>query len=213
MSPIQIVSYVRSGTMLSWELFGLNFKGVPRGKGTIRPFHTHMIIRDAKQHGLYDKLKSSGKPTVYILRDCRDMLVSTYRAMIKNKKTKASFSEFLRGNSGFKPSKKQYPIVGVRIARDPITNWIEHTKWMDEDWIDVYKYEYIKDNHKDFIILLRDMYGLELKNDQVIEVKKPVGVLPNEGVSDTWKSYFDDEDIEYFWSIAKNKMTELGYER
>ncbi len=212
-SPIQLISYVRSGTMLTWELFGLNFKGVPQGKGSIKPFHTHMIIKDAKKYGFYDKLKNTGKPTVYVLRDCRDMLVSTHRVMIKNRKTIDSFSEFLRGNSGFKPSKKKYPIVGIRIASEPIKNWIEHLKWMEEDWLDVYKYEYIKDNQEEFIKDIIDKYNLELKNKNIICVNKPVGVLPGKGLAGGWKDCFSQKDLNYFWDIVGEKMTELGYNK
>jgi hypothetical protein len=205
--PIQLITHIRSGTMMTWELFGLNFKGLPTGPRSIKPYHTHQDLYEAKQSGRYFELKNTNLPTIYIVRDGRDCLVSAYNyAKEKNKyKDKINnFHQFLIGQTLRTPDTK--------IFTNPIRGWIDHTQWINEDWIDTYKYEYIKDNQKEFIKTLADKYNIELYGE-IKSLPGLVGKGPRKGISGVWKDYFSEDDYNYFWSVGGKRMIELGYEK
>lgn len=220
MSPIQTITTLRAGTMLSWELLGLNFVGVPTGVGSIRQHHTHMIIEDAKTYHWYDKLKGGRKPTIYILRDVRDVLTSQFHFMVG---LDTDFQGFLRGKANprsmisrggngpiFTPS-HLYPCIQERIRPHPIQAWAKHSKWIDEDWVDVYKFEDIVKDQAQFVIWLVEKYNLKLNKSAIQTVDKLVGVKPRKGIVGDWKEHFTDNDLEYLWNIAGDRMVELGY--
>lgn len=217
MSPIQIITHLRSGTMLSWELLGRNFVGVPTYGGSLKLSHTHMVPEDAKVklHKWYDRLKSTGLPTIYILRDGRDVLVSQFHFLAK---LNVDFKGFIRGKGNpesIGPRRKPnlYPWIQERTRREPIRTWMLHSTWIEEDWVDVYRFEWIRKNQRDFILQLRDRYNLKMKYSEPQLVKKLVGIVPRKGIEGDWKNYFDKEDLEYYWSIAGERMVKLGYER
>ncbi len=230
-SAIQTITHPRSGTLFSWELLGANFVGVPVGGGTLRPHHTHMVPEDAKGYKLhgsfflkrqltsverettwYDRL-NNGKPTLYILRDGRDVLVSQFHFM---KKLRTNFKGFLRGKSYPKSvgvGAEIYPLIQERIRHDPVRAWMQHSTWIEEDWVDTYRFEWIRKNQGDFILQLRDKYGLEMEHKEPQLIKKLVGLRPRKGIEGDWKNHFDEEDLEYYWNIAGERMMELRYER
>jgi len=215
MSPIQTITHLRSGTMFSWEILGLNFVGVPTGKRSIRPHHTHLNIKDAKEHGWYDKLKNTGKPTIYIIRDGRDVLASQFHFL---KSLKTDFQGFLRGE-GSMPGPKDYPgnpfpSIQRRIRENPVRAWIDHFMWIGEHWVSSsFKYEWIRENQEEFVLLLKEKYGLVMLYDKPQTVTKLVGIKPRKGITGDWKNHFTIEDLEYFWDIAGPVMEMLGYEK
>lgn len=220
MSPIQTITILRAGTMLSWEILGLNFVGVPTGKGSIRQHHTHMIIKDAKKYHWYDKLKGGKKPTIYILRDIRDVLTSQFHFMVG---LNIDFKGFLRGKANpvsmirrsevgvIATPAHLYPCIQERIRPHPIQAWVEHSRWIDEEWVDFYKFEDIVKDQAQFVIWLVEKYNLKLKKSAIKTVDKLVGVKPRKGIVGDWETHFDDDDLKYLWDIAGNRMKELGY--
>ena len=173
MSSIQTITHPRSGTLFSWELLGANFVGVPVGGGTIRSHHTHMVPEDAKEYKLhrsfftrqlteaekqttwYGRL-NNGKPTLYILRDGRDVLVSQFHFITK---LCTDFKGFLRGKSHPRSNgigAKVYPLIQERIRRNPVRAWMLHSTWIEEDWVDMYRFERIRKNQKAFVLQLKD---------------------------------------------------------
>jgi hypothetical protein len=214
MSPIQTITHLRVGTMFTWVLLGLNFVDVPTGGGSIKPYHTHLAIKDAKAHGWYDRLKKTEKPTIYIVRDGRDVLVSQFYFC---KRLKTDFHGFIRGEGNLDIDriyrKNPFPSIQLRVRENPAKAWIDHTQWIKEDWVDLYWYEWIRNNQEEFIIELADRYNLKTIHDYPKPVKKLVGVKPRKGIVGDWKNHFDDEDLEYFWDIAGKRMEELGYDK
>lgn len=211
-SPIQIITNVRVGTMFVWELFGQNFVNVPQGPRSIKPYHTHLTITLAKKHGWYNALKGTEKPTIYVLRDGRDQLVSAYKRAKLKGKIGGDFRDYIRGECEVLKSYTEYKEMAKKIRTDPVNLWVEHTDWIQEDWVDVYKFEDIRNDQTGFVQYLVDKYGLELKHPEIQMVNKLVGKDPNKGIAGGWKDYFDKDDLDYFWNIAGDKMKELGYE-
>lgn len=217
MSPIQTITTLRAGTMFSWEILGRNFVDVPTGTGSIRPHHTHMAIEDAMEHGWYQTLRRSGKPTIYIVRDIRDVLVSQFYFMVA---LNTDFHGFLHGRAnpvstietGPTPP-ELYPCIQGRIRPRPIQAWLEHTQWIHEGWVDFYKFEDIKRNQKAFVEYLARRYNLKRKSSRMQYVKELVGVKPRKGIVGDWKGLLSEADHDYLWSIAGSRMEELGYER
>lgn len=233
MSTIQTITYPRSGTMFTWGLLGMNFVGVPTWGGSLKANHTHMAPVDAKSQKLhqlfflreqltdadkqttwYNRL-NNGKPTIYILRDGRDVLVSQFHFLAE---LRTDFKGFIRGKgnpTSIGPRRKPniYPCIQERMRRDPVRAWMQHSTWIEEDWVDVYRFEWIRKNQGDFILQLRDRYGLEMKHREPQLIKKLVGLKPRKGIEGDWKNHFDEEDLEYYWNIAGERMVELGYER
>ena len=217
MSFIQTITHLRAGTMFSWELLGLNIKGVPTGTGSIKPYHTHMMIEDAVRHGWYRRLRETNKPTIYIVRDIRDVLVSQYHFMVA---LKTNFHGFLHGaanprsmiDTGPTPP-RLYPIIQERIRHNPIDAWVKHTQWIHEGWVDFYKYEDIVANQEGFIEYLVGRYNLKLRSNRIKTVKKLVGIKPRRGIAGGWKDFLLENEHDYIWRFAGTRMEELGYER
>jgi hypothetical protein len=221
MSPIQTITTLRAGTMFTWELLGLNFVGVPTGVGSIKPHHTHMRIDDAIKHGWYRTLYEAQKPTVYILRDIRDVLVSQFYFMVD---LQTDFHGFLHGRAnprsmissedGPVPTPSDlYPVIQERIREAPIHAWVEHTQWIHEGWVDFYKYEDIVECQEAFISYLKRRYNLKLYSSKVEKVERLVGIKPRKGIVGDWKNHFTDSDLDYVWHIAGSRMEEFGYKR
>jgi len=203
--------------MFSWELLGLNFKGVPTGTGSIKPHHTHMTIEDAIEYGWYQRLRRTNKPTIYIVRDVRDVLISQYHFMVE---LNTNFRGFLHGaanprsmiETGPTPP-RLYPIIQERIRKRPIEAWVRHTQWIHEGWIDFYKYEDIVADQEAFITYLSRRYNLKLRSNKIKTVKKLVGIKPRRGVAGAWKDFLLENEHDYIWRRAGVRMEELGYER
>jgi len=221
MSPVQIITNLRAGTMFTWRLLGLNLVGVPTGSGSLKPHHTHMRIDDAVRHGWYRTLYEAQKPTIYIVRDIRDVLVSQFHFM---EALMTDFHGFLHGKANPRSMIKRgkniipappslYPVIQERIREAPIHAWVEHTQWIHEGWVDFYKYEDIVECQEAFISYLVRRYKLKPYPGRLRTVDKLVGIKPRKGVVGGWKDYFDDHNLNYLWNIAGTRMEELGYEK
>jgi hypothetical protein len=206
--------------MFSWEILGTNLKGVPTGRGSIRPYHTHMTINDAKEYGWYRKLRESNKPTIYIVRDIRGVLVSQFYFMVDLQTDlhgfihgKANPRSMIRRGEGPIPTPAElYPCIQERIRKDPIRAWIEHTKWIDEKWVDFYRFEDIVEDQLAFIEYIKENHNVRPIRE-LRTIDELVGIKPRKGIIGDWANHISDEDLKYIWSIAGDRMEELGYGR
>lgn len=141
--------------------------------------------------------------TIYVLRDLRDTLVSSYdymfstRIIFKSHNIDGlSFSDFLHGKADFEYEHihKDYTEFVYSLWTKPIEYWVQHTEWLKHDWLhSIVRYE-------------------EALNKWTIEKL----LMPGEkskGVVGRWREWFSNEDLEYLWSIAGDRMIELGYDK
>jgi hypothetical protein len=183
--------------------------------------HKHMDILEDDE---YEKIKQhadNGLPVIYILRDVRSVMTSLYRfykereiihSLEKHEhfKYKSTFIKFMKGEY---IDDSISAIVARQVFKNPPLSWVNHTQWLYEPWIYMIKFEDLKLNGIEIIENVEKKFGLFLNHSEIKLLNELVGVVPYKGTIDSWREILSDEEEQYIWEIAGEKMIELGYSR
>ena len=203
MKQFLIIGHRRSGNYFFWNLLKLNF-----GTNIFSPdknfqFTYHRPLRNANPEALM-----KAKNCIYLMRDCRDTLVSSWYYWRAGKESsygvkelfeKLTFSQYLHGD---------IPGKGILFS-DPIKHWLEYVEWADV--LFTVKFEDLKMNLEKTMKEVGDYFNLQLIVNEVKTVSKLVGHATRKGIIGDWKNHFTDEDLDYFWNRAGESMEKLGY--
>lgn len=218
MKPILIISHRRSGTHFLWETLKLNF-GVDsssKKEGKMGGFKYHRPLKSANAKHLM-----SNNTCIYLVRDGRNVLVSSYyywwagkepsykvQEIFKN----MSFSQYLRGEASavVKEVRKDNPKVGDLFGA-PIDHWLDYNEWSDK--LFTVRFEDIKNNLKNTLWEISEYIDVPLKSKKIKSVDRLVGHMPRKGIIGDWRNYFSEEDLDYFWKKASISMEKFGYNR
>lgn len=216
MKPIKIISHRRSGTHFLWETMRLNFSDQCFGANIeSNALKWHRLPERSPIEDMIEK-----NNCIHILRDCRDTLVSTWRWWMSGAEPYygilpiiqgSTFSQFLHGVPEWRLKHRKKIGEVERHLLDPIKVWMEYSEW--SDIIFTVRFEDLKFNLKETMYEIRDEFGFHLNSEEPKPINRLVGWQPWKGKVGGWAEYFTDEDEEYFWNKAGEKMTELGYRR
>ncbi|GAA4822919.1 sulfotransferase domain-containing protein [Algivirga pacifica] len=217
---VKVYSHPRSGTHFSEAFLGKNFyQKFDLSKKNIT--WGHWANRAVNEEGnpyqeLFGshffpnkKILKSNKPMLYMVRDGRAVAYSIWKTanFIHPKHQGISFSDFLRMPLDWSGT----PSIQVDA---PTMTIAEHWKQHVEEWeklastksnILIVRYEDLKDNPYEVYQTIRKKFFPKQKELAPIEldtVSKPIGLLPNKGQKDSWKSHFTEEDNAYFLEMV-----------
>ena len=198
-----VISHRRSGNYFLWNLLKLNF-----GTDIFSPkksfqFTYHRPLKDSNPEALM-----KAKNCVYLVRDCRDTLVSSWyywkaggepSYRVKKIFEKLTFSQYLHCGIAGKGT----------LFSDPIRHWLGYVEWADV--LFTIRFEDLKMNLEKVMKNFGNNFNCKLIVDKVKTVDKLVGHITRKGIIGDWKNHFTDEDLNYFWSRAGEGMKKLGY--
>ena len=167
-------------------------------------------------------------PVVYVHRDGRDVMVSLYHYMRSFSEVvrEQSFSQFLRSNSD---------LDGVKTTMSRPAYWAHHAQtWLGNPNLLSVSYTDLESDYDnvlrktaDFLqvrlhrsLKTIDLPGVSARPSMLGRVMWKLGVRqqrlssavqPRRGSSGDWRSYFDMNDLSFFWAEAGQIMQELGY--
>lgn len=203
MKQFLIIGHRRSGNHFLWHLLKSNFGTDIFSPSKKFQFTYHRPLKDSNPEAL---MKS--KNCIYLVRDCRDTLVSSWYYWRAGKESgygvkeifeKLTFSQYLHGNIPEKGS----------LFSDPIKHWLDYIEWTNI--LFTVKFEDLKMNLEKTIKDISDYFKLPLIVNEVRTVDNLVGHATRKGIIGDWKNHFTDEDLDYFWKRAGKSMEQLGY--
>ena len=148
------------------------------------------------------------RPCIYIYRDGRSVAFSIWKTegFLNQKHKGISFSDFLRLKLDFHGS----PSTRVPFPFSPQYNIAQHWYYHVDGWmvaaranknILVVRYEEL---HRDFVAVYNKIHktffsgSKKLRESEIDPIKFPLGLLPNEGGINSWRSAFSLEDELFF---------------
>lgn len=165
-------------------------------------------------------------PSIFMVRDGRDVIVSSYYWWKLQKGTRKyfrnrTFQDFIYGriiippadwmSSGKEQEYKRHK-PEPEMYSSPIKYWANYVcDWYNN--LPIIKFEDLKNDQVAIIKFCMHEFGLDLKTDVIQTVDKLVGHAPRKGIAGDWKNHFTAEDEDYFWSIAGEAMGKYGYQR
>lgn len=203
MKQFLIIGHRRSGNYFLWNLLKSNFGTDVFPSEKNFQFTYHRPLKDSNPEIL---MKS--KNCIYLVRDCRDTLVSSWYYWRAGKESgyevkeifkNLTFSQYLHGNISGKGT----------LFSDPIQHWLEYTEWVDV--LFTVKFEDLKIELEKTMKDIGDYFNLLLINSEVKTVNNLVGHATRKGIIGDWKNHFTDEDLDYFWERAGETMETFGY--
>ncbi|QNK78766.1 sulfotransferase domain-containing protein [Winogradskyella sp. PAMC22761] len=218
---VKVYSHPRSGTHFLEAFLAENFykkKDLSVDKVTWGHWSNRQVREEGNPYGklfgnhyLANKNKND-LPKLYILRDPRAVAYSVWKTpnFLHKDLENLTFKEFLRTPIDWSGTPS--------IKAEPILTILEHWKLHTDSW-----YKLSEQNGNILIItyedLIKEPYETYLKiHDKFFKktkkltlenldiVKKPVGLLPNKAKVDTWKSFFDEEDLLYYSKIIDSRV-------
>jgi hypothetical protein len=213
---VTILSHYRSG--IYW-LIQILKKNLPKVKIYPEDNFAHLEVS-----------RNPGVPmAVFLVRDGRDCLVSSYSCNIQRARNDPkwqegkqwldkSFKETLKWNYR-KILNKKKEVINIM---NPVKYWAKYNR----DWLNdlttkkiIVKYEDLHKDQTKEVLRIRRFYNLPEKKIEEVGTKKscsfeykPTDIYTPRNPGN-WKKIFDEEDNEYFWSIAGEVMERLGYEK
>jgi hypothetical protein len=205
MKSFLIIGHRRSGNHFLWHLLKSNFGTDIFSPSKKFQFTYHRPIKSANPEAL---MKS--KHCIHLMRDCRDVLVSSWYYWRKGKESNygvrkifenSTFSQYLHG---------ELPVDNKgTLFSNPIKHWLEYTEWVDV--LFTVKFEDLKIELEKTMKDIGDYFNLLLINSEVKTVNNLVGHATRKGIIGDWKNHFTDEDLDYFWERAGETMETFGY--
>lgn len=164
------------------------------------------------------------RPLIYVIRDGRDVMVSYFHYK-KEIIARPASGQQPPGN-GHSDKQIQHGLFSG-FVRKYTDEWVNHVdSWMKKSPDCIIKYENLL---SDPVLTLKNIFetldvdvharvireSLGIFDFQIMSGRK-AGVENNDsffrkGVSGDWKNYFIDDDLDYFYSKAKNILSEFNY--
>ena len=216
---VKVYSHPRSGTHFLEAFLAENFykgKDLSLDSGTWGHW-SNRKVRDIgnpygklfKNHHFPKKIKYI-QPKIYIVRDGRSVAYSIWNTpnFINKELRDISFHDFLRTKIDWKgsPSNKVLPEYTI------LEHWYQHVKaWEKYNNFDnellIIKYEELLNNPYEIYLKIHDKFFKNkrvLKEEEIDNIKTPVGLLPNKATINSWEKAFSEEDkILYFDVLSK----------
>lgn len=173
--------------------------------------------------------RNPGVPkAIFLVRDGRDCLVSSYSCNLQRAKNDPGWTEGRRWNKPFKETLKwRYREILNRRKEvintlNPVEYWMRYNgDWLNDTTIKkhIVRYEDLHKNQTEEVLKIRKFYNLPPKEIEEIPTSKscsfeykPTDIYTPRSPGN-WKKIFDEEDNDYFWEIAGEVMERLGYEK
>lgn len=213
---ITILSHYRSGAYWLIEILKNN---LPRVE--IYPEDNYLHLEVSRNPGV-DK-------AIFLVRDGRDCLVSSWACNTQRAVNEPGWTESKQWKD--KPFKDTLrwnyrEILNKRKEVINTMNPVQYYAKYNGDWLKdktikkvIVRYEDLQTDQVKEVNKIRRFYGLPWKEIAVIDNKKTCSyeykptVFYTPRIPGNWKKVFDEEDNEYFWSIAGEVMERLEYER
>jgi len=171
----------------------------------MKPWPYKTIPRIIKTHKCYWPFFRKAGGSIGIIRDPRDVMVSSFHfKKYRQKKYAGHFPDFIRNRN-----------IGLEA-------WFKHYMSWKDHWHLVVRYEDLKkDTLSEFnriLDFLRISYSEEIVieainrssankirkiEEESIEIKKPEMLFVRDGSTQQWKFYFSKEDIAYYDELRK----------
>lgn len=201
--PICVYSHIRSGSALLLETLAPNFWpewNLARPPGGRWGHYAHLqpstvtIASKLFCGHLFWRKKGRG-PCIYILRDGRDVAVSTWRTkeFLHPDWQDMPFAAYIRTPLDW--------MISPTHKRDPrwtiIEHWYNHVRsWMNHPTVCYVRFENLVQQPYKVLRGLSKWLGLPHRG---IVVQEPVGYAPHEGTVGRWEQYFTPEDLQHFF--------------
>lgn len=216
---VKVYSHPRSGTHFLEAFLAKNFyKGEDLYVASVT--WGHWSNRQINPEGnLYGKLfgnhkfpnKKNTERKIYIARDGRAVAYSVWKTpnFLHKDISNLSFKEFLRTPIdwyGTPSNKKEANLTIFEHWAKHINSWNEFAVQNDQLLIINYE-DLIAEPYQQYLKIHNRYFSdiKKLKPEEIDVIKKPVGLLPNKATADTWKSFFEEEDLLYFNKVIKNR--------
>lgn len=213
---VTILSHYRSGIYWLIEILKKNLPKV------------HIYPEDNFAH-----LEVSRNPGVamalFLVRDGRDCLVSSYSCNIQRAENDPGWTEGKQWkNKSFKETLRwRYRHILNRKKEvintlNPVEYWTRYNgDWLKDTTIKkhIVQYEDLHKNQTKEVLKMRKFYNLPPKEIEEVSSEKtcsfeykPTNIYTPR-CPGNWRKIFDEEDNDYFWGIAGEIMEKLGYEK
>lgn len=218
---LKVYSHPRSGTHFLEAFIAENFYNGLDLK-TTSVIWGHWSNRKTKNEGNpYGKLfgnhffadrNTSYRPRIYIIRDVRAVAYSFWKTtnFLNAEVQSLTFKEFLDYKLDWygTPSRKHDKEFTI------IEHWAKHVaSWLelnqDNPNLLIVRYEDLVEQPYLVYEEIRNMFFRHKPKkspQQLIEIKKPIGLLPNKGTIDSWKVAFDMDDVKKVYATVPPKL-------
>jgi len=153
------------------------------------------------------------KKGIYIYRDPRAVAYSIWKTpnFINPKLQGISFSDFLRSKLDWVGS----PAFQSRRKYSIIRHWEKHVKaWLKyaNESRDIYvmKYEDLVEDTENTVKNVSYFFGIQPPLE-IKKIIKPVGLLPNKAMIDSWKDVFSEKDQKFVKNKIRSKLLKELY--
>lgn len=206
---VHIYSHPRSGTHYLAYLMAANFyrdinlETPPGAWGHWADRRRTGISLVGKLFG-HHRVAAPAGPAIYLYRDGRAIALSMWRSdhFLHPDMKKLTFGEFLRTKLDWvqTPSDRcNKPMFTI------VENWYEHVMgWeglSERDDTMFIQYEELVLQPLATLVSISKYFGLKLQGS-FTPVKGLVGLVPNDGKVDSWRQFFSEADLEYFFSVV-----------
>ncbi len=184
-----------------------------------------------KTHGL--SIPPTNFPTIYLVRDGRDVMASYYFFKYVRKKTRQPDNKYAKiiynklhlRQLGIQPSKPTFS----KFLRTHTPQWVNHAQtWLSRNPSAIVRYEDLRSDPVD--TLQKIMRALEVEIDTTViydavelfqfkrMAKREAGQTEQtaffrKGVTGDWQNHFTEDDTAFFSRQAGGILTRLGYSR
>ena len=217
MAPIpKVFSCVRSGTYFLIHALGENFESpVDLSKPVWRHKGGHVYRTEGKYERLLGGHRETPVPgSIYIVRDGRDVICSMYNSPDFHRVSGWDHAEGLKLPAVQRPPFKVFlrekinwrTISRVHIPESerkwtPAEHWYRHVlSWMGSG-AHIVRYEQLYSQFEAEMIKIQCKFGLRPVYPE-FKQPAPVGIYPNKSRPGMWREMFDEEDLDYFYSIV-----------
>lgn len=211
---MQVYSHPRSGTNFLCAFIAKNFYPGRdlTGRAGVMGHWASPIPQDPSPwaygalfggHYFYEDGRMTGRPTIYIYRDGRDVAVSFWRTKIFLNPSwrELSFSEYLRRED---QDWLHSPGWGGSYDGPIVKHWHDHLKswrWRDVSRVFLVRFEDLVFDPMRVRDAIAERFGLR-PTPELVQIRERVGPCPHEGRVGAWRGVFNSEDLNYFYSFV-----------
>lgn len=211
MRRFAVLSFPRSGKHWLERIIVKNFgiKSIDIA-GRIHGCNMEDIKIDFPRSKFYDKHE-----VIYIIRDPRDVMCSSYNFFLHPKKRKnfikienCSMSEFIRGEADARHRELKHL---NKLLASPVKYWVSHLEWIDS-YLKPYviRFEDLKYDFENTMFKFSNYFNIN--KNKFKNTNKLQGKITRKGRSGGWRKRLHKEDLKYIYEIALRDMLKFGYD-